>query len=119
VVVEDFIIPDETPSQKTRRVPITHIGRDSNSNSSSTTQSKRMTKIYEGTEYVIRDDADAFPQRQWLCRSRGFEESRNYKPQDYILDSLGGKGSFVYMIDTGLNADHDVSNFFRFVGLFK
>ena len=58
---------------------------------------------------MIVDNRGMFPQRRWL--SRGFE-------QGYIYDSIGGAGSFVYMIDTGLTA-HPVSNFFRFVGLFK
>jgi hypothetical protein len=49
-------------------------------------------------------------QRVWL--SRWFDQS-------YVLDYIGGEGSFVYIIDTGLNVDHIVSNFFRFVGLFK
>jgi hypothetical protein len=106
VVVEDFIIPtpvsDETPSQKTRRVPITHVGRDSNSNSSSTTQNRRRTKF--------EISGDAFPQRGWL--------SRTYDQQKYILDyiEVGVTPSF-YMIDSGLRADHKVV--IRFVGLLK
>lgn len=65
VVVEDFIISpvsDETTPQKTRRVPVTYIGRDSNSNSPSTTRSRRGN-TREGTIIAIKD---AFPQREWL-----------------------------------------------------
>jgi hypothetical protein len=98
-VVEDFIIPDETPSQKTRRAPITHIGRDSNPNSSSTTKSKRHS-FKEGTKFII--DSSLFPQRGWL--------SRTYDQQIYFLDSIGGGDSFVYMINSGLKADHDVTS---------
>jgi hypothetical protein len=100
-VIEDFIIPppvsDETPSQKTRRAPITHIGRASNSNSSSTTQRKRD---------IIADDS-VILQRGWL--------SRTYNREGYVFDSVGGEGSFVYMINTGINIYHNVSNFFHFV----
>ena len=105
-MIEDFIIKDdeepplvsdETTSQKTRGVPVTHIGRDSNSNSSSTTRNRRHTA--EGT--ILTIEHDPFLQRKWLSRGQG-----------YILDSIGGEGSFVYVIDSGVNEDHDVSNFF-------
>jgi hypothetical protein len=60
-----------------------------------------------------RRDVDTFPlpQRGWLSRA---DDRRSY-----IYDPIDGDGSFVYMINTGLNEDHTVSNFFRFVGLFK
>jgi hypothetical protein len=58
---------------------------------------------------MVVDNKDAFPQRRWL--SRGFDKG-------YIYDPIGGEGSIVYVIGTGLTA-HTVSNFFRFVGLFK
>ena len=71
-MIEDFIIKDdeepplvsdETTSQKTRGVPVTYVGRDSNSNSSFITQSRRNT--VEGTIITIEDH---LPQRQWLSR---------------------------------------------------
>jgi hypothetical protein len=60
---------------------------------------------------VIADDTLPQAQRGWLSRA---DDRRSY-----IFDSIDGDGSFVYMINTGLNDDHTVSNFFRFVGLFK
>jgi hypothetical protein len=108
VVIEDFIIPtpvsDETPSQKTRRVPITHIGRDSNSNGSSTTLNKRVRG--SNTIEILNDP---FPQRGWL--------SRTYDQQKYLFSTYGRGTPYFYMIDTGLQADHEVV--IRFVGLFK
>jgi hypothetical protein len=53
---------------------------------------------------------DAFPQQRWLSRSFG---------RGYAYDPIGGEGSFVYIIGTGLTAGHTVNNFFRFVGPFK
>ena len=110
MVIQDFIIKDDdepplvsnaTSSQNTRGVPVTYIGQDSNSNSSSTTQNRRRN-TREGTIIAIKDN---ILQRQMLSDSQGDGE--------YRFDSIGGEGAFVYMIDTGIN-DHDVSNFFGF-----
>ena len=110
MVIQDFIIKDDdepplvsnaTSSQNTRGVPVTYIGQDSNSNSSSTTQNRRRN-TREGTIIAIKDN---ILQRQMLSDSQVDDE--------YRFDSIGGKGAFVYVIDSGIN-DHDVSNFFGF-----
>ncbi|KAN0067062.1 Peptidase S8/S53 domain containing protein [Elaphomyces granulatus] len=104
VVIQDFIIKDDdepplvsnaTSSQNTRGVPVTYIGQDSNSNSSSTTQNRRRNPR-EGTIIAIKDN---ILQRQMLSDSQGDDE--------YRFDSIGGEGAFVYVIDGGIN-DHDV-----------
>ncbi|KAN0068937.1 Peptidase S8/S53 domain containing protein [Elaphomyces granulatus] len=104
VVIQDFIIKDDdepplvsnaTSSQNTRGAPVTYIGQDSNSNSSSTTQNRRRN-TKEGTIIAIKDN---ILQRQMLSNSQGDGE--------YRFDSIGGEGAFVYVIDTGIN-DHDV-----------
>jgi hypothetical protein len=77
---------DETTSQKTKRVPGTYIGRDSNSNSSSITRDRRRD-IAEGTASEIVNKR--LPQRGWLSRMGGLDS--------YIFDSIGGEGSFVYV----------------------
>jgi hypothetical protein len=101
VVVEDLIIKyDEELPLVSNETSSQNTGRDSNSNSSSTTRNRRRNTV-EGTMIAIED---AFLQRQLLSRGIGY----------YYLDAIGGEGSFVYVIDTGVNKDHDVSNFFRF-----
>jgi hypothetical protein len=115
VLFEDFVIKvqeppfvsDETTSQKTKRVPVTYIGRDSSLNSSSITRSRRGN-IAEGTPSEQVDER--LPQRGWL--------SRIAKPDGYIFDSIGGEGSFVYVVDYEIRTDHPVGNFFGFVGFF-
>jgi hypothetical protein len=96
VVIQDFIIKDDdepplvsnaTSSQNTRGVPVTYIGQDSNSNSSSTTQNRRRN-TREGTIIAIKDN---ILQRQMLSDSQGDGE--------YRFDSIGGEGAFVYVID--------------------
>jgi hypothetical protein len=101
---EPPLASNETTSQKAKRVPVTYIGRDSNLNSSSITRSRRRN-IVEGNVIGLEDD-ESYPQRGWLSRIGG-----TYR---YILDSIGGEGSFVYVIDVGINEHHPVSNFFRF-----
>jgi hypothetical protein len=95
---EPPLVSDETTSQKTKRVP---------EGLSSITRSRRRN-IAEGTPLQIVDEH--YPQRGWLSIIGG----RN----KYIFDSIGGEGSFVYVIDSGLNVHHPVRNFFRFVDFF-
>ena len=47
------------------------------------------------------------PQRTWLSR---IPKNPNVDNAGYTLDSIGGEGSYVYMIDTGLDENHIVSN---------
>jgi hypothetical protein len=103
VVFEDVIIKDdEEPPLVSNETSSQNTGRDSNSNSSSTTLTRnRRRNTVEGTMIAIKD---FFLQRQSLSRKIGY----------YYLNDIGGEGSFVYVIDTGLNKDHGVSNFFRF-----
>jgi hypothetical protein len=112
IIKDDFqeeppLVSNETTSQETKRVPGTYIGRDSNSNSSSITGSRRRN-IAEGTPILETDSS--YPQRGWLSQIGGSE--------NYFFDSIGGEGSFVYVIDLGINEHHHVSNFFRFTGFF-
>jgi hypothetical protein len=104
---EPPLVSDETTSQKTKRVPGIYIGRDSNSNSSSITRDRRRN-IAEGTVSEIVNKR--LPQRGWLSRMGGLDS--------YIFDSIGGEGSFVYVVDAGFNVHNTVSNFFQFVGFF-
>jgi hypothetical protein len=101
-------VSDETTSQNIKRVPVTYIGRDSSLNSSSITRSRRGNIAEETLSEIVDKN---LPQRAWL--------SRIAKPDGYIFDSIGGEGSFVYVIDYGLDVHHLVGNFFRFVGFFK
>lgn len=106
IITEDFqeippLVPDEATLQKIKRTPLTDKRRGSNSNSSSKILSRRQNS--EG----IREDIPAgnSPQRAWLSRIK--EEIT----EAYILDSIGGAESFVYVIDTGrLNVGHSVSD---------
>jgi hypothetical protein len=71
-----------------------------------TTLSRRQNS--EGT--IERISANLSPQRAWLSRIT------EITGDDYIFDSVGGANSFVYVIDTGYNENHPVSDPFRFVG---
>jgi hypothetical protein len=113
-VIKNFIInnsqrlaSDDTTSQKTRRDPVAY-----NSNSSSTTRSRRGKKTPEGRTIQFRDtnNKPKFLQRSWVSY---------WFPDAYFVDSIGGMGSFVYMINSGVNVNNWVSNFFHFVGFFK
>jgi hypothetical protein len=112
VVFKDFIIKNdsqplvsnETTSQRTRRVPVAY-----NMNSSSTTRSRSFDTA-EGKPLEFEDIFNVIPQRSWLSY---------WYPNNYIVNSIGGTGSFVYIIGSGVNSDHIVSNFFHFVGFFK
>jgi hypothetical protein len=117
VVLEDSVITydsqeepplviDET-TQKIKRVPVAYRGHDSNSNNSSTTRNRRQNTA-AGTTITILDD---FPQRKWLSRIP------NEDTVGYTLDSIGGRESYVYMIDTAVDKNHIVSNL-RSVGCF-
>ena len=75
--------------------------RDPNLNSSSATLRKR------GTTAVEIEDSENFPQRAWLSRIE------RKVTQNYILDPVGGAGSFIYVIDTGIYWGHSVSTPFR------
>ena len=97
---EPPLVTDETTSQKIKRVPAAYIGRDSSSNSSSTTRNRRQN-TEEGRVITI-DKATI--QRTWLSRIP------NWDNMGYILDSIGGSGSYVYVIDTGVDETHQVSN---------
>jgi hypothetical protein len=102
-MLKNFIIEDVSQrpiSDNTRRDPVAY-----NSNSSSTTRSRR-----DNTASSVVTFVDTFPQRSWL--------SYWYKDK-YVVDSIGGTGSFLYIIGSGVNDDHLVSNFFHFVGFFK
>lgn len=92
-------------SQKAKRAPVTRKGSDLNLNSSSTTLNGRQN-IEEGTVTRISDD---FPQRGWLSRIS------DKITTDYILDSIGGAESFVYVIDSGLFVEHGVNDPFCFI----
>ena len=108
MVVEDLIIKDdEEPPLVSNETSSQNTGRDSNSNSSSTTLTRnRRRNTVEGTMIAIKD---FFLQRQSLSRGIGY----------YYLDAIGGEGSFVYVIDSGVNVNNWVSNFLHFVGFFK
>ena len=109
MVIENFALKNDfqeepplvpSASQKAKRAPVARKGSDLNSNSSSTTLNGRQN-IVEGIVTQISDD---FPQRGWLSRiSEKITE-------EYILDSIGGAKSFVYVIDSGLFVDHAVNN---------
>jgi hypothetical protein len=112
---EPPLVSDVTTSQKAKRVPETYIGWDPNLNSSSITWSRRRN-IVEGKARVSGEVDGYYPQRGWLSRIRGIDGIDGI--DRYIFDSIGGEGSFVYVVDFGINAHHAVSNFFRFVGFF-
>jgi hypothetical protein len=97
---ESLLVPNETISQKTKRVPVDYRGRDPNLNSSSrsATLRKRETTAV-GIEY-----SEDFPQRAWLSRIQ------RRVTQKYIFDSAGGTGSFIYVIDSGIYWGHSVSH---------
>ena len=100
---EPPLVTDETTSQKTKRVPAAYIGRDSSSNSSSTTRNRRQN-TEEGRVITIGETTLTILQRRWLSRIP------NGDNVGYTLDSIGGSGSYVYVIDTGVDETHQVSN---------
>jgi hypothetical protein len=100
---EPPLVTDETTSQKIKRVPAAYIGHDSSSNSSSTTRNRRQN-TEEGRVITIDQAIIPILQRTWLSRIP------NRDNMGYILDSIGGSGSYVYMIDTGVDETHQVSN---------
>ena len=69
-----------------------------------TSQKTRRTWI------ELSNQGDRLIQRSWLSY---------WHEGHYDLQDIGGRGSFVYMIGSGVNQNNWVSNFFHFVGFFK
>jgi hypothetical protein len=103
---EPPLVANETTSQKIKRVPAAYRGYDSSSNGSSTTRNRRQNTA-EGMRITIEDEGNMIPQRTWLSR---IPKNPNMDNGGYTLDSIGGEGSYVYIIDTGFDENHIVSN---------
>jgi hypothetical protein len=73
--------------------------------SDDTTSQKTKRKIIN-----LSNQDNQLLQRLWLSY---------WYPRNYVLEEIGGSGSFVYMIGSGVNQNNWVSNFFHFVGFFK
>jgi hypothetical protein len=66
--------------------------------SNDTTSHKTRGKVIK-----LEDQPNRPIQRTWLSY---------WYPSNYVLDDIGGKGSFVYMIGSGVNENNWVSDFF-------
>lgn len=88
------LLSNATVSQKTKRVPVAYKGRHNNSNSAYAMLSRRQNNA-EGT--ILALESVGFPQRRWLSRIKGVIT------ENYTLDSIGGSGSFIYVIDSGID----------------